>query len=439
MMGSFTCAAYAKSTPISSSHLTLYKGQSKKLSVKTKKKIRWTSSRKKVASVSKKGKVYARKKGKATVKAKIGKKTYRCVITVKNPSIGAKKRTVSLGTAVQFKAYGLKKVKWSTSNKNKAAISQSGQLITHEAGKVVVKAKAGKKTYQSQVTVKTGVNGKARVGTVALLSRYDINVPQLKNAVYASSQEGVAVTTKGGMVKPISKGKTDITVTGIYNKRRYRNIIHLNVSKADVLTGIDLSSHNGDVNFKTLRSHHISFAIVRAGAGNINDTKFVSNVKKAHDAGMKVGVYWYLRSNDSRSLMTAKEAHAQASMLVKALRNNKIKLDLPIYLDLESSTLYNTHTNAAYIESLVSAFRDELGVYGYDDVGIYSGFNYFRTHLNSSYFTYFSHLWLARYGYPGTQPSITIAGQKLQPEIWQSNSTYNVAGTNGSVDLNYFY
>lgn len=430
----------AKSMKISASRVTLYKGKSKKLTVNTKKKIRWSSTNKKVATVSKKGKVTAKKKGTATIKAKVGKKTFKCKVTVKNPSISKSKLSIPVGTTYQFKARGLSNVKWSSSDTNKASISSSGLMTTYATGKVTIKAKAGKKTYKCKVTVNNkGVTGTASVGTVALMSAYDVNVSHLKSASYASASEGVAVTTKGGMIKPVSAGTADITITGMLNNNAYSNTIHLTVTGGDVQTGIDLSSHNGNVNFSTLKSNNISFAILRAGAGNIADTKFVSNVTNAKAAGMKVGVYWYLRSNDSKTLMTTQEAHDQALALVNILKNNNITLDMPIYLDLESPTLYNAASTVTYTETLVTAFRDVLIVYGYDDVGIYSNANYFRSYLNSTFFTYFSHLWLARYAYAGRQPSITLAGTTLTPEIWQSNQTYNVSGTNGSVDLNYYY
>ena len=48
----------------------------------TTKSVKWSSSKKKVATVSKTGKVTAKKPGKATITAKIGKKKYKCVVTV---------------------------------------------------------------------------------------------------------------------------------------------------------------------------------------------------------------------------------------------------------------------------------------------------------------------------------------------------------------------
>ena len=47
-----------------------------------KKKVTWSSNKNKVAAVTKKGKVTAKKKGTATITAKVGKKKYKCKVTV---------------------------------------------------------------------------------------------------------------------------------------------------------------------------------------------------------------------------------------------------------------------------------------------------------------------------------------------------------------------
>lgn len=71
---------------------TIKVGKKVTLKVKgTKKKAKWSSSKKSVATVSKKGVVKGKKAGKATITAKIGKKKYRCKVTVQavNKSTGS--------------------------------------------------------------------------------------------------------------------------------------------------------------------------------------------------------------------------------------------------------------------------------------------------------------------------------------------------------------
>ena len=74
----------AASVKLNYSKLTLYKGQKKQLKLKgTKKKAKWSSNKKSVVSVDKKGKITAKKKGSAIITAKVGKKRYKCKVTVK--------------------------------------------------------------------------------------------------------------------------------------------------------------------------------------------------------------------------------------------------------------------------------------------------------------------------------------------------------------------
>jgi flavodoxin len=73
----------SKTVSISAKELSLTKGQSAALSVKNNgKKVKWVSSNKKVAAVNGKGKIKALKKGTAVVTAAVGKKKYKCSVTV---------------------------------------------------------------------------------------------------------------------------------------------------------------------------------------------------------------------------------------------------------------------------------------------------------------------------------------------------------------------
>ena len=77
----------AKAAPrLNYKKVTLVQGKKKRLKVrnlKKGKKVKWYSTKKSVATVNKKGIVKAKKKGKAYIVAKVGKKKYRCKVTVK--------------------------------------------------------------------------------------------------------------------------------------------------------------------------------------------------------------------------------------------------------------------------------------------------------------------------------------------------------------------
>lgn len=77
----------AKKVKLNKTKATIYVGKTVTLKLKNnKKKIKWTTSNKKIATVSKKGKVKGKKAGKVTITAKVGKKKYKCKITVKKKS-----------------------------------------------------------------------------------------------------------------------------------------------------------------------------------------------------------------------------------------------------------------------------------------------------------------------------------------------------------------
>lgn len=142
---------------ISNSKITLCKGQSKTLKVKgTKKKPKWSSSKKSVASVSKKGKITAKKKGTATITAKIGKKKYKCKVTVESPSLNKKSLTLAVGKTYNLKLNGTKqKVVWKSKNSSVAAINSKGKVTAKKAGSTYVYAKVLGKSFSCKVTVQS--------------------------------------------------------------------------------------------------------------------------------------------------------------------------------------------------------------------------------------------------------------------------------------------
>lgn len=70
-------------TNLNRKKVTITVGDKVTLKVKgTKKKPKWSSKNKKIATVTKNGKVTAKKPGTTTITAKLGKKKYRCMVTV---------------------------------------------------------------------------------------------------------------------------------------------------------------------------------------------------------------------------------------------------------------------------------------------------------------------------------------------------------------------
>ena len=88
----------ASKVKLNKSKVTLVPGQKLKLKISgTKTKAKWSSSKKSVATVDSKGQITAKKKGNCYIVAKIGKKQYKCKVTVVNLSAFAlNKKSLSL-------------------------------------------------------------------------------------------------------------------------------------------------------------------------------------------------------------------------------------------------------------------------------------------------------------------------------------------------------
>ncbi|MDE6377369.1 MAG: hypothetical protein K2K72_01335, partial [Duncaniella sp.] len=60
--------------------------------------------------------------------------------------------------------------------------------------------------------------------------------------------------------------------------------------------GIDISAHNGEIDFNKVRDEGVKFVIVKATeGGTFKDRRFIENIRKAREAGLKVGAYHFFR------------------------------------------------------------------------------------------------------------------------------------------------
>ncbi len=81
------------------------------------------------------------------------------------------KITLVRGNSATLKVGSADKVTWKSSNKSVATVSQKGKVKAVNAGKAVITAKAGKKNYSCQVTVKNpDAYGSARSGNTAAIN-----------------------------------------------------------------------------------------------------------------------------------------------------------------------------------------------------------------------------------------------------------------------------
>ncbi len=92
------------------------------------------------------------------------------------------------------------------------------------------------------------------------------------------------------------------------------------------VAGVDLSAHNGIVDFDSLAAAGISFAYLKASEGiSFRDPSFALNYAKGRRAGLALGAYHFFRFDC--------DGHRQAINLLSAISN--CSLDLPVGIDVE--------------------------------------------------------------------------------------------------------
>ena len=142
---------------ISSSKLTMIKGQSKALKInglKKGQKITWKSSNSKIITVNKAGKLQAKAKGSATITGTVSKRKYTCKVTVQTPKLNKTSVTLKAGQTYQLKLSGTnQKITWKSSSPKLVTVSASGKLSAKAAGNATVTAQVNGIRFVCKVKV----------------------------------------------------------------------------------------------------------------------------------------------------------------------------------------------------------------------------------------------------------------------------------------------
>lgn len=176
---------------------------------------------------------------------------------------------------------------------------------------------------------------------------------------------------------------------------------------------IDVSEHNGLINWDSVKNDGVEYALIRCGFGqNIesqDDKYFHINMDNALNAGVKVGVYFYSYASDGDM------AAGEAEHCLRLITPYKDKLSLPVFYDLEEDKI------KANVYSIYTMFEAILNENGFN-VGCYASQYWFDTVLKPVGITY---SWVAKWS--GTQPDWGC-------DIWQFTSTGHCSGVSGNVD-----
>lgn len=195
------------------------------------------------------------------------------------------------------------------------------------------------------------------------------------------------------------------------------------------IPGIDVSSHQGEIDWPTVKAAGMEFAFIRVGyrgynSGTIHaDEQALTNLSEAKAAGLKIGAYFFSQA------LTEEEAIEEAQFALNMLEG--VELDLPLVYDWEYVS-ESTRTGAMEPDTLmtcVRAFCGEVERGGYEPM-VYFNQELVKTLLDITELSEYP-FWLAMYSGEMTFP--------YKIDFWQYSDEGSVPGIEGNVDLDLYF
>lgn len=193
--------------------------------------------------------------------------------------------------------------------------------------------------------------------------------------------------------------------------------------------GIDVSSHQKEIDWRQVADAGMEFAIIRVGyrgytAGTLNeDLYFRQNIEGALAAGLKVGVYFFSQA------ITVAEALEEAAYTLQLIQGYDITF--PVVFDWEeqdTSTSRTRGVNGQVITACAIAFCETVKGAGYTPMFYASP--KMASGLDMGYFADYP-FWLPHY-----TKNMTPTTYEYHFDIWQYTSKGSVPGVKGNVDIN---
>ena len=208
-----------------------------------------------------------------------------------------------------------------------------------------------------------------------------------------------------------------------YNRNNY--LLLQNVTS---YPGVDVSAHQGQIDWQAVKKSGIEFAIIRLGYRGYGSGKLVEdeyakkNLKEAKEAGLKIGAYFFSQALD------IKETDEEIQFILNMLAD--VNLDMPIVLDWEIPVedARTKDMDARTLTDIQLHFCGQMKKMGFQPMV------YFNWHQSEKLY-YLSELedypfWLALYQDRMTYP--------WKVEMWQWTSSGKVPGIQGNVDINVY-
>lgn len=199
-----------------------------------------------------------------------------------------------------------------------------------------------------------------------------------------------------------------------------------------MLKGIDVAHHQGTINWDKVKADGIQFAILRMGIGSDiasqTDKQVLRNAKECDRVGIPYGLYIYSYA------LNEDNAHSEAQHMIRIAK--QVNATLGYWYDMEDADSYKAKNNfvprqhKVELTNFCKIFMEDMKKAGYDNVGVYASYDYFKNILDLAELRKAGKIWLAHWG---------ISKPSIECDLWQYTSDGTVNGISGRVDMDYYY
>ena len=191
-----------------------------------------------------------------------------------------------------------------------------------------------------------------------------------------------------------------------------------------MLKGIDISYHNGEIDFSKVKSQ-VDFIIMRSGYGkkttDSKEVKFDIYYEEAKKNNIPTGTYWYSYAN------TPEEALVEAQTFLNKVKGKKF--EYPVFYDVEEKSILNQ--GKEIVSKIIKTFLEEVEKNGYL-VGLYSSASYLENLVDDEIKDKYI-IWVAQWG-----KNIDKPRYNGKWDIWQYSSKGHIDGVQSqNVDLDF--
>lgn len=186
--------------------------------------------------------------------------------------------------------------------------------------------------------------------------------------------------------------------------------------------GIDVSRHQGVIDWNKVKQSGVDFAMIRAGYGKYEsqkDPKFEVNYQNARAAGIKVGAYYYSYAK------SVEDAKKEAEVFLKIIKGKQF--EMPVAFDVEEKS--QSDKGKAFVSDIIRAFCERVERAGYF-VSVYANKYWLEHYIDDDckrkYDIWLAH-WAAQTDYNGRYG------------MWQNSSKGRIQGISGNCDTDKAY